>query len=364
MQALRLYAGPKARQHIEQHGLRPQDVGTVPAAAGGPKGLILGPLDRFIFGHWLTRSAQPVHLVGASIGAWRMATACLQGTASALERLERDYIAQHIALPSGQKRATAAQISRHFRGNLQAFFGGRIGEVLQHPRYQLHVVASRGRRLLAGDGPWRTPLGYLGAFMANAVHRRALGGWLERVVFSTPAADSGTRPDAMLPFETADLRTRQAPLREDNFMDALQASCSIPFVLQAVSHIPGAPPGAYWDGGITDYHLHLDYGRQPGVVLYPHFQKQVVPGWLDKPWKWRHRASRFLDHMLVLAPDPEWVRRLPNGKLPDRNDFSTYSHDLPGRMQAWNGAVSAAQQLADEFAEWLLRPDLGQVSAL
>ncbi|MBA3623611.1 MAG: hypothetical protein H0W48_03990 [Methylibium sp.] len=20
--------------------------------------------------------------------------------------------------------------------------------------------------------------------------------------------------------------------------------------------IPGAPPGAYWDGGITDYHLH------------------------------------------------------------------------------------------------------------
>ena len=143
MQALRLYAGPKARQHIEQHGLRPQDVGTVPAAAGGPKGLILGPLDRFIFGHWLTQSAQPVHLVGASIGAWRMATACLQGTASALERLERDYIAQHIALPSGQKRATAAQISRQFRSNLQAFFGGRVGEVLRHPRYQLHVVASR-----------------------------------------------------------------------------------------------------------------------------------------------------------------------------------------------------------------------------
>ena len=25
MQALRLYAGPKARQHIEQHGLRPQE---------------------------------------------------------------------------------------------------------------------------------------------------------------------------------------------------------------------------------------------------------------------------------------------------------------------------------------------------
>lgn len=73
MRALRLYAGPQARRHIEQHGLRPQDVRVVPAAAGGPKGLVLGPLDRFIFGDWLASSSQPVHLVGASIGAWRVA---------------------------------------------------------------------------------------------------------------------------------------------------------------------------------------------------------------------------------------------------------------------------------------------------
>ena len=26
MKALRIYAGPAARKHIEQHGLRPQDV--------------------------------------------------------------------------------------------------------------------------------------------------------------------------------------------------------------------------------------------------------------------------------------------------------------------------------------------------
>lgn len=60
MRALRLYAGPQARRHIEQHGLRPQDVRVVPAAAGGPKGLVLGPLDRFIFGDWLAASSQPV----------------------------------------------------------------------------------------------------------------------------------------------------------------------------------------------------------------------------------------------------------------------------------------------------------------
>src|SRR5215203_768056 len=87
MRALRIYAGPKARQHIEQHGLRPEHVGVVPGAAGGPKGLILGLLDRFIFGEWLSDSTHPVDLVGASIGAWRMATACLDDPRAAFDRL-------------------------------------------------------------------------------------------------------------------------------------------------------------------------------------------------------------------------------------------------------------------------------------
>src|SRR3954467_406315 len=103
MKALRIYAGPQARRHIEKYGLSPQDVGVVPGAAGGPKGLVLGPLDRFIFGEWLGQSQQPVHLVGASIGAWRMATACLNDSVSAFDRLERDYIAQDYELEPGRK---------------------------------------------------------------------------------------------------------------------------------------------------------------------------------------------------------------------------------------------------------------------
>jgi hypothetical protein len=116
---------------------------------------------------------------------------------------------------------------------------------------------------------------------------------------------------------------------------------------------PGAPTGAYWDGGITDYHLHLDYGNAEGIVLYPHFQQAVVPGWLDKGLKWRHKPSAFLDRMVVLAPDPEWVRSLPNGKLPDRNDFIRYGNDLRGRIKAWSVAAAESQRLADEFGEWL-----------
>jgi hypothetical protein len=356
MRALSIHAGPAALQHIQREGLKPDHVGVIPGAAGGPKGLILGPLDRFLFGHWLPQSAQPIDLVGASIGAWRMATACLDRPVEAFERLSRDYIAQHYELAPGQKRPSARQVSETFAQSLQRFYGGRIHEVLAHPRYRLHIVTSRGRHVLASENAWRTPLGYLGAFVTNAMQRRAMGAWLERVVFSTQTAE--------LPFATHDYRTRQLPLNADNFMPALQASCSIPFVLQAVHRIPGAPPGAYWDGGITDYHLHLAYRRNRGVVLYPHFQKQVVPGWLDKALKWRHRPTDFLANTVVLAPNPQWVQTLPDAKLPDRTDFTRYGNDLSARMKAWNTAVSAAEQLADEWADWLENPDPSRVEPL
>jgi hypothetical protein len=137
-------------------------------------------------------------------------------------------------------------------------------------------------------------------------------------------------------------------------------------MLQPVQGIQGAPPGTYWDGGLTDYHLHLNYRLSPAspIVLYPHFQKAVVPGWLDKAWTRRHHSSPALDSMLVLAPDPAWVSTLPNAKLPDRGDFTRYGQNLQARMQVWSSATGAAQQLADEFAQWLEQPDLSRIEPL
>lgn len=99
-------------------------VRVIPAAAGGPKGLILGPLDRFIFGQWLQDSVQPVDLIGASIGAWRMATACLDAPVEAFERLERDYIAQRFDPPEGYRRTPSSLVSERFAQSLQDFYGG------------------------------------------------------------------------------------------------------------------------------------------------------------------------------------------------------------------------------------------------
>ncbi|MBP6903159.1 MAG: phospholipase [Burkholderiaceae bacterium] len=348
--ALAIHAGPRARQQLREQGLRPADVCLVPAAAGGPKGLILNPLDRFLFGHWLAGSAHTVHLLGASIGAWRMAAAAQPDADAALAELAEDYITQSYEHAPG-KPPTAAEVSRAFGAKLAQRFPSSQPGPLAHASRRLHVFTSRGKGLLHREGRWRTPSGYLGAFAANLASRRAMGRWLERVVFSDPREP--------LPIPLHDYPARQVVLDRGNLQPALLASCSIPFWLQAVHDIPGGPAGAYWDGGITDYHLHLDYAAmEQGLVLYPHFQRQLVPGWLDKALKHRHRPSARLDNVVVLAPNPAWVATLPGGKLPDRGDFKAFLHDEDQRMRRWRQAVAAAGQLADEAAERLAQPSV------
>jgi len=348
MSALLVFAGPRARAHLNERGLSPAHVRVIPGAAGGPKGLVLNPLDRFIFGHWLSSTTQTLHLLGASIGAWRLACACLPDADAALAELAADYIGHEYDHAPG-RAPTPRSVSAAFGRTLETRLGAHAAALLSHPQRRLHVFTSRGRHLLRREGRWRTPAGYLGAFIANAASRRALGAWLERVVFADPR-------DA-LPFPLHDYRSHNTALTVQNLTQAILASCSIPFWLDAVHDVPGGPRGAYWDGGITDYHLHLDYAAMDdGLVLYPHFQPHVVPGWLDKVWKHRHRASAFLDNVVVLAPNPAWVATLPGGKLPDRGDFKAFGDDSAGRMRAWRRAVAESQRLADEFAELVATP--------
>ena len=343
MQALQVFAGPRARLHLRERGLAPADVRVVPAAAGGPKGLVLNALDRFIFGHWLPASGQTVHLLGASIGAWRMAAACCTDAEAAFAELAEDYIGQDYPHePNTAPRPS--DVSRIFAATLARRLGGRSAQILTHPRLRLHVIASRGRHLMRRERRLLTPLGYLGAFATNMLSRRAMGGWLERVMFSDPREP--------LPFALHDYRTRQVALDAANLVPSILASCSIPFWLDAVHDIPGAPRGAYWDGGITDYHMHLDYtALHDGLVLMPHFQPTLVPGWLDKPFKRRHRASARLDNVVLLVPRPDWVATLPRGKLPDRGDFKAYGDDADARMRAWRVALAESARLADEFEQ-------------
>jgi hypothetical protein len=42
----------------------------------------------------------------------------------------------------------------------------------------------------------------------------------------------------------------------------------------------------------------------------------------------------------------------------------SYDRDLAGRVKVWNAAARASQQLAEEFSQWLHKPNASMVQPL
>jgi hypothetical protein len=335
-----LRAGPRAIRHIREHGLRPEDIDIIPGAAGGPKGLGIAGLDLAVFGQWLPRAPRVRHLIGASIGAWRFAAVCRGDPVQGLNDFARAYSEQRYP-----KRPSRQFVTQYARDMMHGLFAGRELEVLSNPGYRLHILAVRGLGLLKRESKAKTPAGFAAAALANAFGRRHLRHFVARSVFhdarDRPAALNGEAFDAF--------HTQSIPLTEANLGEALRASGAIPLVLEGVNDVEGAMPGTYWDGGIIDYHLHLPYNRNPGLVLYPHFTDKIVPGWLDKALPWRKASGEWLDNVVLVAPSRDYLARLPYGKLPDRKDFKRFELDFDGRMRYWRKAMAESERLGDEF---------------
>ncbi|GAA4022846.1 patatin-like phospholipase family protein [Actimicrobium antarcticum] len=359
---LTIQAGPAALDHLRRHGLRAGDVAAIAGAAGGPKGLILQAIDQFLFGEWLPQAPRQRTLIGASIGAWRMAAACHADPASAFQRLGDLYCEQRYP-----RKPSPQLVSEVCIRILQDFVGGHENEIVDHPQHKLNILVSRGRGLL--QQPTRsaqTVAGFATATLANLASRKLLARHLDRVIFSAQPT-----PWLATPFDAFD--TRFAPLQQDNLATALLASGTLPFIMPPVTAIPHAPPGTYWDGGLIDYHLALPYARlagQPegGLVLYPHFTNHLVPGWLDKPLCWR-RAGRgthrhWLDNVILISPSQRFLQALPRQKLPDRSDFMHHGLDHAARIADWRTAIRAGQRLRDALAAFIARPDPALVMPL
>lgn len=360
MKAIHIHAGPRALAHLRQNGLNAADIGVIPAAAGGPKGLIFQHLDQWLFGHWLPSAARERLLIGASIGAWRMAAACHADPVAAFARLTRLYCEEQRY----PYKPTASHVSSVVRGILEQLVGGHESEVLSHRWNRLVVIAARGAGSLAASGHARAEKrGFAVAAMFNAVSRRHLSRHMERILLH----DARVRADWL---QTAfdSFTTRSVALKPDNLQAALLSSGTLPLIMEAVREVPHAPPGAYWDGGLVDYHLALPYHRlQKDLVMYPHFGARIVPGWLDKHLPWRHLARSaqraWLDNMILVSPTDEFLRTLPRNKLPDRRDFPHYGLEHERRIADWKKAIGEGERLRDALAAFVEKPDLGLVRA-
>lgn len=338
MTSLVIHAGKRARTRLLDEGLHEDLFDAMVGASGGPKWFVLYGLDRFLFGEFFADRRRPLYTLGSSAGAWRMCCLATSDPVAAIDRLADLYSHERYS-----DQPTSAEVTGQARIMLSRVLGeAGVGEIVANPVFKTHIIADRSRHLTARSSRLKQAVVLGAAAGFNVLHRKTLSWFFERAVFSTAAELSPWR-------ELHDLRSFTVPLNEDNLFDAMIASGSIPFVLEAVDHIAAAKEGLYWDGGITDYHFDLPFNELPGLVLYPHFQGAVIPGWFDKKLAWRRAHSANYDNVVLLSPSPEFVASLPDGKLSDRTDFERL--DYPQRVAVFQRVLERSRILADELRE-------------
>jgi len=197
---------------------------------GGPKGLALIPLDRRLFDPargWLRHAA--LELVGASIGAWRMAAAAMPEPLAALDRLADAYVGQTYP-----HRPSPREVTEQCRRLARAVLGGAPA-VQARPGRALSVVTARARGALERGG------------RGGVRPRRARQHAVAPAPGGAPAARRVHRGGARFPSAAFDrFGLDRVALEAGNSEDALLASGSIPLLCEPVRNPQGAPRGEYW----------------------------------------------------------------------------------------------------------------------
>jgi hypothetical protein len=320
-------------------------VGTMAGASGGAKWLVLSKLDRVVADTIIPRLREPVYLIGTSIGAWRFACYAQDRPLEAIARFEEAYLGQTYSDDPDRDEITAKsrEILRYVLGETG------VAEILSHPKFRTNVMTVRSRHVTASEQPALLVPGLLAAAALNAVTRRSLGVFFDRVLFY----DSRDLPPF---FDARGFPLSRVELTEANLEDAIVATGSIPMVLSGVRDIPGAPRGIYRDGGVIDYHLDLPQSAPDRLTLFLHFIDRIVPGWFDKKLSWRKPDPANIDSTILVSPSVDFVSRLPYAKIPDRRDFLNFEPEE--RVRAWRTVVDMCDELADEFHEVLAKDQL------
>jgi len=334
--ALEVRVGKAAAKQLEAQGWHANLFDGLIGASGGPKWLILGHLDRVIAAELLANRSRDLLAVGSSIGSWRHAMMAQSNPVAAIDRFEAAYLEQRYA-----EKPSVEEVTQATRDLLRVALGeSGIQDIADHAIWRSHIVTARGRSLtndVAGKG---LAAGMGLAAIGNMVDRRILPALFQRVVFRQRQTQS---PLSAL----TDFDTQYVDLSEHNVEQALLASGAIPYVFSGVLDVPGGPLGAYWDGGIIDYHFDVDRLSGDGLWLYPHFSRRTTVGWFDKFLPWRADRDHSADNIVMLCPSDAFLAALPFGKIPDRRDFAKLATEE--RIQYWHTCVEQSKRLADDF---------------
>jgi hypothetical protein len=305
--------------------------------ASGPKWLVLAGLDRALMESGLVSGvdAHRALVAGSSAGAWRALTYVARDPARAHDRLLHGYV--HQVFP---RDVPPPDVSEAYRRMLEEVFSDDdLEHILDHPSLDVGIHVTRTRGLFPWSRPWFQTAAGMVTIGLNAVGRSFTALPFQRVLLHTAHDRFRGR-----------FKGKLAPLTRDNLREAALATGSVPIYMKPVRDIPGTPRGHYVDGGITDYHLRQVYDGEEGTItLFPHFQDRVDPVWFDRYLKRPRVRDGAFDNVLQIFPSAEFVASLPDGRLPDRDDFFRYVDDPEERIRRWNAAVAAGERLGEEF---------------
>jgi hypothetical protein len=268
---------------------------------------------------------------------------------AAYSELEQAYIGQRYA-----GKPTPEQVSQTCRDYLARIFTpARLSHAITESPFQVNFTTAIFRRDRLSRAQMLTAIA--GLPLLNAVDRRAMGKVVQRGLFS-----AGPHPEGspLLGQPSWDgFPTRWIALDDQNFVPALLASGSIPFVLAGESAIPGAGAGHHVDGGLLDYHFEVETA---GPVLYPHFSADPLPGWMDRFPPFRRLSEAARAKLCLILPTDEQLAHYPGSFYPGRVDF--YKHSNEQRIGRWRATVKANAPMEAELTACLEAGDLLRIA--
>jgi len=335
---LKVKAGKNIHSKLTQTGLNLEDIKIWAGAAGGPKWIILFELDKYLTKNYFNLATNPITHIGGSIGAWRATCYSLDQPTKAIERLGYEYINQ-----SYDSYPTTDEVSQKIKQIIYNSIGDEgIKQILNPKNKYLNILSSKVNFKTLGQSDLKLKYNFGKLALAYLVHRKTINHFAERTIFSN-SDESILKEDG--------IKTRVIKLDNQNIAKALISTGSIPLKMNPVI----IDEAEYWDGGLVDYHLDMNYKLKDEIVFYPHFFSEIKPGWFDKFN--RYRKSQYHHNTLLLYPSQEFIKRLPNQKLTDLKDFTTYMDDTKKRIKVWNQAAEMGKHLVDDFVQ-LLRPEV------
>ncbi len=336
---IEIFAGEKAAEIIRAKGLHENDIKTIVGASGGPKFLVLNGLDKAILNTWFKKRTDPLFFIGSSIGSWRGAAFASKKPIETLDKFTESYLKQIYTTKPSRKDVTDESIRI-----LNDFLKDEdIDYVLNKSKINLNIISAQCRGISSIESNAALALSFIPAAVVNLISRKLL----LRIYTRTLFYDTRYTP----PFIDSFKSSNRIKLTGSNFKQALLSSGSIPFAMEGIKNIPGAPSGTYRDGGLTDYHINIDFGIRDGIVLFPHFSSRVIPGWLDKSIWWRKPDKKFFSNTVLVAPSKKFIDSLPLGKIPDRTDFKTFFGRDSERLAYWNEVIKKSSIVGEEFME-------------